>query len=144
MTVQTRKLKTLLLTLGGIQFRQRVSAWTLQNNTDDGDKLYVYADPDTDPDGAEAEFREITEPNWALQFTVFSDWTADGVSDYLMAHDGEVVAFQIDHHKDLAGEYVQIAGNLKIKAPNIGGDVRTTEAQQVTLQIIGKPSYVRP
>jgi hypothetical protein len=37
---------------------------------------------------------------------------------------------------------VQWSGQVKLKAPNAGGEARTTEMTEVTLQIVGKPTYV--
>ena len=135
MTTHNRKIKLVEFTLGGNTFQCQVQNWRVANNTEDGEKFYAQC-----PDG---EFREDAEPDYALELTFFSDWRLNGVSDYLTANDQATVAFQLDHHPDIAGEHVRWAGDCKIKAPPVGGDVRTTEMTEVTLPIIGKPDYTR-
>ena len=101
------------------RFECQVNKWNIANNTEDGEKFYVFC-----PDG---EFREEAEPDYALELTFFADWRSDGVSDFLTANDQQTVAFQLDHHPDIVGEHVRWAGSVKLKAPNVGGDARTTE-----------------
>lgn len=136
MTFHNRRLKVITLDLDGTNFECQVKTWNIANNTNDGDKIYTYC-----PDG---ESREETEPDYALELTAFADWRSDGFSDFLWTNDGEDVTFQLDHHPDIALEHVRWAGTLRIKAPSVGGDARTTEETDVTLQIIGLPAYTRP
>ena len=133
MTAHNRKLKLIEFSLDGERFECQVNKWNIANNTEDGEKFYVFC-----PDG---EFREEAEPDYALELTFFADWRSDGVSDFLTANDQQTVAFQLDHHPDIVGEHVRWAGSVKLKAPNVGGDARTTEMTETTLQIIGKPVY---
>jgi hypothetical protein len=134
-SLHNRKLKVINLTIGGNPYECQISNWELQNNTEDGQKIYSFC--------ADGEAIEETDPDWALSLTMYSDWTEDGISDYFMAHDGEDAAFEIVHHPGTAGEEVQWSGNLRIKAPNVGGEIKTTETQTIVLQIIGKPVYAR-
>lgn len=136
MSIHNRKLKVITLDIGGTDFECQVSNWQMVNNADDGDKIYSFC-----PDG---EDTEEVDPDWSLQLTFFSDWTSGGVSDYLMQHAGEVVTFQLDHHPDIPAEHVRWDGKVRLKAPSVGGDVRTTETQEITLGVIGKPNYTRP
>lgn len=138
MTIHQRRLKVIELSLGTppISFECQLNSWTLTNNTSDGDKIYTYC-----PDGEDVE--EV-EPDWALDLKFYADWRSDGISDFLTAHDQEDAAFVLDHHPDIPEEHVRWTGNVKLKAPNVGGDARTTEATEVTLQCIGKPVYSRP
>jgi hypothetical protein len=133
--LHNRKLKVINLTIGGNTYECQISNWELQNNTEDGEKIYSFC-----PDG---EAIEETDPDWALSLTLYSDWTVNGISDYLMANDGVDAAFSIVHHPGTIGEQVQWTGTLRIKAPNIGGEIKTTETQTVVLPIIGKPVYAR-
>lgn len=135
MAVHNRKIKQIQFGLDGEQFECQVQSWTLSNNTDDGETMYTQC-----PDG---EFREEADPDFALEVTFFADWRSDGISDYLWAHDGETVPFVLDHHPDIPAEHVRWAGSVKLKAPNVGGEARTTEQTEVTLPIIGKPEYTR-
>lgn len=131
-----RRLKTITLTIGETSFESQISSWTLENNTDDGEKFYTFS-----PDG---EFIEEVEPDYALTLTFFSDWTEGGISDFLVLNDGQDADFVLDHHPDVPEEHVRWSGKVRIKAPNVGGEARTTETQEVTLQCIGKPVYERP
>lgn len=135
-TPHHQKVKIIALSIDSIQFECQVQTWNINNNTDDGDRFYTQC-----PDG---EFREDAEPDYALELTFFSDWRSDGISDFLWAHDQETVAFQLDHHPDIVDEHVRWVGDLKIKSPNVGGEARTTEMTEVTLPIVGKPTYSRP
>jgi hypothetical protein len=133
MAAHNRKLKVIEFAVGGTNFEAQISNWTLENNSEDGEKFYTFS-----PDG---EFIEEAEPDYALTLTFFSDWRSDGISDYLVANDGMNAAFTLDHHPDVAAEHVTWTGTVRIKAPNVGGEARTTETQEVTLQCIGKPTY---
>lgn len=140
MPVHNRKLIVIEFTLGTgpdqQSFECQVATWNLANNSEDGEKFFTQC-----PDG---EFREEPDPDYALEVTFYSDWRENGISDWLWANDGELVAFQLDHHPDRPAEHVRFAGNLYIKAPNVGGEARTTEQTEVTFQIEGKPDYTRP
>ena len=130
-----RKVKIIEFDIDGTQFECQVQTWNLANNTEDGEKFYSQC-----PDG---EFREDAEPDYALELTFFSDWRSDGISDFLWAHDQETLDFTLDHHPDIVGEHVQWTGQVKVKAPNVGGEARTTEMTEVTIPCIGKPTYTR-
>lgn len=138
MAIHQRRLKVIELTLGDppVSYECALTSWTLTNNTDDGDKIYTYC-----PDG---EDQEEVEPDWALDLTFYADWRENGISDYLTANDGQNAAFVLDHHPDIPEEHVRWTGTVRIKAPNVGGDARTTEQTSQTLQIIGVPVYSRP
>lgn len=135
MPLHQRKLKVILLTIGGISFECQVSNWELQNNTPDGEKLFSFC-----PDGEDVE---ETDDDFALSLTLFADWRENGISDYLWAHNKETAAFEIVHHPGTADEEVQWTGNLKIKAPNVGGEIKTTETHTIVLPVIGTPVYGR-
>ena len=103
--------------------------------------LYDPAQSD-EANALEGEFREEAEPDYTLTATLYSDWRSSGISTYAWQHDGETVNFRIDHHPNIAGEYVAFEGRLKIKAPNVGGDARTTEMSEISWVIIGKPTFL--
>lgn len=136
MSLTTHKFKNMTLDVGGVDFECQVSNFQIINNANDGAKLYSFC-----PTGEDVE--EV-DPDWSIQFTIFSDWSAGGVSDYLMSNAGDVVTFTYDHNTDIAAQHVQITGSVRLKAPNIGGDVRATETQDVTLQVLGDIVYTRP
>lgn len=135
MSLTVNQLKEINFDLGGTEYNCWVQSWQIVNNTADGDKIFSFC-----PDG---EAITETDPDYALEFTFWSDWTAGGISDFLMAHDGETADFTIDHHPNKVDQHVQWSGTVQIKAPNVGGEVKSTEQTQVTLQCIGKPEYTR-
>lgn len=135
MAAHNRRLKTILFTLNSVSYECQLSSWTVQNNTEDGEKMYSFC-----PDG---EFREEADDDYALELTFYSDWRSAGISNFLVQNDQLNASFQLDHHPGVAGEHVRWTGTVKVKAPNVGGEVRTTEMTEVTLQIIGKPTYTR-
>ena len=138
MAPHVQKLKKITFSLGtdpdDVNFEAQLSSWTLENNSDDGEQLWGY-------DGTPT--REESDPDYALSLTFYGDWRADGISEYLTLNDGQIVDFVLDHHPDIATEHVKWTGQVKVKAPNVGGEVRTTESQDVTLQCIGKPAFSR-
>jgi hypothetical protein len=136
MAAHNRKLKVVEFSIDGEQFECQLTDWKIVNNTEDGERMYTFC-----PDG---EFREETDPDYALELKFFSDWRSDGVSDWLTLHDQETVGFVLDHHYDIPAEHVRWAGDVKIKAPSVGGEARTTELTETTLQCVGKPAYTRP
>lgn len=136
MSTHNRKIKQIQFTVDGTSFECQVQAWKIVNNTEDGERYFAQC-----PDG---EFREDGEDDYALELTLFSDWRSDGISDFLTQNDKSEVDFQIDHHPDIAAEHVRWVGTVKLRAPDAGGEARTTEMTEVTLQIKGKPVYSRP
>lgn len=136
MSLHSRQLKLIEFDLGGTQFECQVSSWSIANNTADGEKIYTFC-----PDG---ESITETQPDYAMELTFYSDWRSGGISDFLVQNDGLDAEFQLDHHPDIPAEHVRWNGTVRVKAPNVGGDVKSQETTQVTLQIIGKPDYTRP
>lgn len=135
MSAHNRKLKVITFELDGAEFQVQISNWNLENNSADPETTYTYA-----PDG---EFNEDVDPDYSLTLTFFADWRSAGISHYLWSNDGATVEFTLDHHPDIPAEHVQWTGEVKIKAPNVGGEVRTTEVTETTLKCIGKPDYDR-
>lgn len=138
MTVHHRKIKMIQFSINTIEFNCQVQTWNVVNNTEMGDKQYAMCGG-----GSESEFREEGEPDYTLEMTVYADWRLDGISDFLTAHDGEIAEFTADWHPDIPGEHVRRTGRLYVKDPGMGGEARATETHEITLQIIGKPTYER-
>jgi hypothetical protein len=138
-TIHKRKLKLVEFTLGtdpdDLAFECQLSSWTINNNTEDGDKLYTLC-----PTG---EDQEETDPDYSIDLTFFADWRSDGISDFLWQNDGATVALKLDHHPDISAEHVRWTGTVVIKAPSVGGEARENEVTETTLQFIGKPVYTR-
>lgn len=130
-----RKLRTILLELGGVDYTNQVRSAKTVNNTGDPERLPVYA-----PAG---EILEPAEPEWALELVLYSDWRSAGVSDYLSANDQTEVSFTHQLHVGVTGETVQYAGSVLLVAPSMGGEAKEQDMTEVTLQIVGKPTYTR-
>lgn len=136
MTAHNRKLSLLVLDIGGNEFQIQCRKAEIVNNTDDAESFATFA-----PDGG---FVEAAEPSFALDLEFYADWRSAGVSDYLWDNDGVTVAFELTHHPDIPAETVIFSGNVLIKAPNVGGEVRTTEVTATTLVCEAKPVKTRP
>lgn len=135
MTAHNRKLTHIIFSLDGTEYQAQVKTWTMNNNTDDATVFYVFQPGE--------EFAEPADPSWSLDVGFYADWRSDGIADFLMAHDEEDVDVVLDHHPDVPGEHVRWTGVIHLKAPNVGGDVRTTEEISTTLTFVGKPVYSR-
>lgn len=133
MTAHNRKLKAITFELDGDEYQAQVTSWKVNNNTEDGGKVFTFA--------LDGEFREDTDDDYSLDLTFVADWREVGISRYLVEHDKETVAFSLSHHPTITEENVVWSGNLVVKAPSVGGDVRTTEMTEVTLLIVGKPTF---
>jgi len=135
--VLRNRLKVITFTLAAVSYGFQISSWMLNNNTVDGTKTFTYG-------GAASEFRTETDDDWQLSLKFYSDWRSGGLSDYLMQNTRAVAAFSLEHHPDIAGQHVTWAGNCVLKAPSVGGDVRTIEETSVNLLILGIPTYTPP
>lgn len=138
MALQTRKVKIVAFSLDNPEqnFECQVKTWKLVNNSGTPDKLYAQC-----PAG---EVLEDTEDDYSLELEFYADWRSAGISDYLWENDRQTVAFHLDHHPDIPMENVIWDGICYIVAPDVGGEVRTTEMTEVSLRCIGKPVKTRP
>lgn len=139
MTVHVQRLKIVTFTIGGNSFDCQLQSWSLDYGVKDGDRLYSFCSAGEGNNVAISE----TDPEPTLDLKFFSDWRSNGISDYLTANNGLVAAFVLDHHPDVIGEHVQWSGNVVLKIGTIGGDARATEMTEVTLQVVGTPTYTR-
>lgn len=117
------------------QFECQINTWELDPGEQDGDRRYTFC-----PDG---EFEEETDSEPQLTLGFFADWRSEGISDFLWTNRGKVADVEIVHHPDTPEETVTFAGKVRLKAPPVGGDARTTEEQEITLMVT-ELSYVRP
>lgn len=136
MAVAHRKLMIAVFDLDGTEFQNQLSTISLNNETDDPEQFHTYG-------GDGESFAEAADDSYTLDLTLYADWRSNGISDFLTAHDGETLPFTIDWHPNIVGEHIRRTGSVLVKAPNMGGDIRTTETTEVTMTVIGKPSYER-
>lgn len=131
--VHQRRLKVLSLAIGASEFQCQLKSWTLDPGTQQGDRQYTYCD---DP-LQDNSFVEETDDQPTLALTFFSDWRSLGISDYLWSNPNVTATFVLDHHPNIALEHVRWTGKVLLKPPAVGGDVRTTEITEITLQVLG-------
>lgn len=137
MSIHTNKLKYISLELDGEEFRAQLRSWRLVPNDEEGDSIYTYG---VDGQNEDTEDADVT---WTLELSFYADYRSPtGISHWLWVHGGETVAFTIEHNLGSAGEDPQWTGEVKIKKPAVGGEVRTTELTEVTLALAGEPTYV--
>jgi hypothetical protein len=108
----------------------------MMNNTVDGVKTYTYC-------GNPSEFRTETDNDYSLQLKFYADWRFGGISDLLWNNSRAVATFQLDHMPDIVGEHIRWNGTCVLKAPTVGGDIRTLEETSVTLLVLGLPLFTR-
>lgn len=135
MPLHQRKIKLITFALDSETFECQIRSWMLNNNTSDGEVIYTLC-----PDG---ESREEVDPDWSIDLTFLDDWRENGISDYLTVNDGELATVTIDHHPDIPAEHVRWTGEVKLRAPSVGGEARATEQHDITLPCTGKPVYSR-
>lgn len=139
MSVHQNRLKIIQFVLGGTAFDCQVSSWTLSAGIKTGDREYTFCSAGE----GNNSFIEGTDGEPTLELKFFSDWRSAGISDYLWVNNMATVAFTLDHHPDITGEHVQWSGFVQLQAPDAGGDARATETQDITLPIVGTPTYTR-
>jgi hypothetical protein len=136
MTAHNRKLTQLTLDLGGTEFQIQCRKAEIVNNTDDPELFHTF-----DPDGS---FAEAADPSFALDLEFYSDLRSGGITDFLWDNDGNTVSFEIVHYPHIPAETVTFTGEVLVKAPNIGGEVRATDVTATVLQCVDKPVKSRP
>jgi len=134
MSAVINKLKEITFSIDSVTtFNCQIKQWMVNNNTEDGERQYTFC-----PDG---ETRDEPDDDYTLDLTFFADWKTSGISEFFWENDGQIVAFVLDHYPNVPTQHVRWSGNVRIKAPSVGGEARTNEEQTLTLAIIGKPVF---
>jgi hypothetical protein len=128
-----KKLKEVILTVGGNSWQCQTETVTLENNTDDPEQGFTLC-----PDGS---YYEEPDAKYSLKFTALADWRINGLSRWLWQNDGATAAFVFVLHPDDILSAVHWTGSLQVKAPNAGGEGRKTEKQEITLAVLGEPVF---
>jgi hypothetical protein len=96
---------------------------------------------------ADGSFTEIGKSAYELHIVAAQDWTATGLARFLWDHEGELCEFQYQAHgSDLAGANAPSAtqpgmsGNVRLVAPNYGGEVENYAELDVTMPCSSKPT----
>lgn len=137
MTAHHRKLKVLTLDLGGTEYQVQCRKAQIVNNTDDPEVFHTFG-------GDDEAFVEPADDAYALDLGFYSDWRSAGITDWLWDNDGATVSFQLDLNPDIPAEHVVFNGEVLVKSPNVGGEVRAQDVTEVVLQCPSKPEKSRP
>lgn len=129
-----KKLKQVTLTVAGESWECQTEKVELVNDTDDPEQAYVLCE-----DGS---YYDESDPSYKLDFTALADWRVAGLSRYLWQHKGEVAAFTYVLHPEDPASTVHWTGEVRLKAPTAGGEARATEKQEVSLPVLGEPTFV--
>lgn len=135
MPAHSRQLKLIEFTIDDTNYECQITNWQFDPGIPDSEIVYTFC-----PDGAAAE---DGTPSPSLQLTFLSDWRDGGISDFLTQNSGSDADFVLDHHPDIPTEHVRWTGTLRVKAPPVGGEARSGERTEITLQCIGDPVYTR-
>lgn len=128
MSVHHRKLKKIEFELDEENYECQISEWELDPDDTDGDRIHTFCEGGEDVEEDEAE------PT--LSITFYADWREDGISRYLWKNRGKNADVKITHHPDRDEEKVEFKGEVRIKAPPVGGEARETETQEVEMMVL--------
>ncbi len=73
---------------------------------------------------------------WELQATLFQSFDAEGITDFLFKHRGEVLPFT---YRPSNSHNQTWKGKLKIRPMDVGGDVKKRNTSDVALPLVGEP-----
>lgn len=124
---------TVTMTGAATDWAGQLMAITPTNNTPDGDTFYTFGA------GSAGVGRETVEPDWSVVLSGKADWSATGISRYMHDNDGATVTLTITFDTGVTGWTRRWVGDVVMKEPTDGGEARTGEAFETTLQYYGKP-----
>ncbi|MGO3662423.1 hypothetical protein [Microbacterium gubbeenense] len=120
------------LTLGAVgdmrQFAAHTTATSLVPSYSDGDVLNLL-------DGSTET--EVDEETWALEGTFRQELETDAIEDWCLTHAGEEMTFTFTPVDSVSKSYT---GTVKIRAVNIGGDVKTKNTSDFSFPLNGRPT----
>lgn len=119
------------LTLGASgdlrQFAAHTTATSLVPSYSDGDVLNLL-------DGSTET--EVDEETWALKGTFRQQLETDAIEDWCLTNAGEEMTFTFTPVDSVSKSYT---GTVKIRAVNIGGDVKTKNTSDFSFPLNGRP-----
>lgn len=137
MTAYNKRLKDLTLSIGAIAIECQVTDFKINPPQNVGDLVYTYC--------LDGSFREeVDDDDWTLDLKWVTDWRTGSLNRYLWANQGATAAFTLQLHPSTVGSKVQWAGSILVRAPAVGGEVRTTEMSEMTFTGVGAlpvPTY---
>lgn len=110
------------------QFAAHTTATSLVPSYSDGDVLNLL-------DGSTET--EVDEETWALEGTFRQQLETDSIEDWCLAHAGEEMTFTFTPVDAVGKSYT---GTVKIRAVNIGGDVKTKNTSDFSFPLNGRPT----
>ncbi|MGO2091381.1 MAG: hypothetical protein ACTH34_05875 [Microbacterium gubbeenense] len=120
------------LTLGATgdmrQFAAHTTATSLVPSYSDGDVLNLL-------DGSTET--EVDEETWALKGTFRQQLETDAIEDWCLTNAGEEMTFTFTPVDSVSKSYT---GTVKIRAVNIGGDVKTKNTSDFSFPLNGRPT----
>lgn len=120
------------LTLGASgdlrQFAAHTTATSLVPSYSDGDVLNLL-------DGSTET--EVDEETWALKGTFRQQLETDAIEDWCLTNAGEEMTFTFTPVDAVSKSYT---GTVKIRAVNIGGDVKTKNTSDFSFPVNGRPT----
>lgn len=120
------------LTLGASgdlrQFAAHTTATSLVPSYSDGDVLNLL-------DGSTET--EVDEETWALKGTFRQQLETDAIEDWCLTNAGEEMTFTFTPVDAVSKSYT---GTVKIRAVNIGGDVKTKNTSDFSFPLNGRPT----
>ncbi len=140
-TPHHRKIKHLVLDVGGTEYQIQCRKAQVVNDTGDGETVYTLGD---NGQGDSTGFVEAADPDWALDLGFFSDWQLAGINDFMWDNDGQTVTFRLELYPDEPEHHVIFDGEVTIKAPSAGGEVRAQDVTEMKLKCPNKPVKSRP
>lgn len=136
MSIHAPTMKYVSLEIGGNEFRAQITDWRLVDDSEDGDKIFTYGE-----DGENEDQEEGTDA-WNLELKFYADYrTPTGLNHYLWTNAPGVANYTIHHNLGVDGSDPVYSGQVKLKRPNVGGEVRTKELTELTLPTVGVPDY---
>lgn len=136
MTIKNKRFKTAVVTFTTpvlADFSCQLMSLAPTNNTPDGERFYTYC-----ADGT-GEGRDDADPDWSVTLKGKHDWSTGGISRYLSTNDGKQVEIKINFDNTVTGWDRTWTGTVLLRDPGDGGDARSPQEFEVTLQYIGKP-----
>lgn len=110
------------------QFAAHTTATSLVPSYSDGDVLNLL-------DGNQE--REQDEETWTIEGTIRQSLELDALEDWCLKNAGKEMPFTFSPNTDVAKSY---KGTARIRAVNIGGDVKSKNTSDFSFPLNGKPT----
>jgi hypothetical protein len=92
---------------------------------------------------ATGSFSNIGRSSYQLHIVALQDWSSTGLANFLWAHEGELATFQYQAHGTAvvpSASAPGMTGEVRLVAPNYGGEASTYAELDVTMPCTNKPT----